>query len=245
MVCHGPSTVYSYSTTDITTGIHQTNTAYSDGVPGLSQRSIQPNSTFVYKWAADTYGSYFYHAHSRGQIDDGAYGPITIRPRPDQPKPFHMIGEAKYEDLEAAELIIQPLMLTDWRHRTSEETWNDQVRSGVENAVCMDSVLVNGRGAVECLQREDIDALVDYGIAPMLKTNGLKLTNKGYDIKPSSGPTALLTTIAVFHHNSSRFYLAMAHRRSTSRPFLRQCSTYARLVSALARSSKHHSTRTG
>jgi hypothetical protein len=56
------------------------------------------------------------------------------------------------------------------------------MRSGVENAVCMDSVLVNGRGAVECLQREDIDSLVDYGIAPMLKTNGLKLTNKGYDM---------------------------------------------------------------
>jgi FtsP/CotA-like multicopper oxidase with cupredoxin domain len=181
-------------------------------VPGITQRSIQPNATFVYKWLADTYGSYFYHAHSRGQIDDGAYGPIAVRPKPDQQKPFDLIPGASYQELEAAESIVQPLMLTDWRHRTSEETWNDQMASGVENAVCMDSVLVNGKGAVECLERADIDALVDYGIAPMLKTNGLKLTDKGYDLKVLLDLTALLTTTVACHHNSSKSYLETAQQ---------------------------------
>jgi FtsP/CotA-like multicopper oxidase with cupredoxin domain len=155
------------------------NTPWSDGVPGLTQKPIQPNGVFKYKWYADTYGSYFYHAHSRGQIDDGAYGPIVIRPRAGIPKPFDSIPGAAFEELEAAESSSLPLMLTDWRHRTSDETWNDQLASGIESAVCMDSLLVNGRGVVECLAREDIDASVDPGILPLLTENGLQLTNKG------------------------------------------------------------------
>jgi FtsP/CotA-like multicopper oxidase with cupredoxin domain len=148
-------------------------------VPGLTQKPIQPDGVFKYGWHADTYGSYFYHAHSRGQIDDGAYGPIVIRPRAGILKPFNFIPGADFDELEEAESNSQPLLLTDWRHRTSDETWNDQMASGIESAVCMDSLLVNGRGVVECLSREDIDAAVDPGILPLLTQNGLKLTNKG------------------------------------------------------------------
>jgi FtsP/CotA-like multicopper oxidase with cupredoxin domain len=122
-----------------------------------------------------------YHAHSRGQIEDGAYGPISIRPKQGIPKPFDQIEDADYKELEAAESDVQPLMLTDWRHRTSEQTWNDQLDSGVESAACMDSILVNGRGAAECLSRTDIDKFMHPGIAPMMKSRGLQLTDKGYD----------------------------------------------------------------
>ncbi|KAL8300899.1 hypothetical protein RB597_009376 [Gaeumannomyces tritici] len=59
-------------------GITQIGTPWSDGVPGLTQRYIQPGKSFTYKWKADQYESYWYHAHSRGQIDDGLYGPILI-----------------------------------------------------------------------------------------------------------------------------------------------------------------------
>jgi FtsP/CotA-like multicopper oxidase with cupredoxin domain len=155
------------------------NTPWSDGVPGLTQKPIQPNATFKYRWHADTYGSYFYHAHSRGQIDDGAYGPIVIRPTAGIPKPFDRIPGAGFNELEDAENNVQPLMLTDWRHRTSDQTWNDQLASGIESAVCMDSLLVNGKGVVECLPREDIDGFVDPGLVPLLKSHGLRLTDKG------------------------------------------------------------------
>jgi hypothetical protein len=70
-------------------------------------------------------------------------------------------------------------MLTDWRHRTSDQTWSDQIASGIETSVCMDSLLMNGKGAVECLPREDIDALVDPSLVPLLKSHGLRLTDKG------------------------------------------------------------------
>lgn len=120
-----------------------------------------------------------YHAHSRGQIEDGAYGPIIIRPKRGLSKTFHQIDVDDVELLEAAELDVQPIMLTDWRHRTSEQTWDHQLKTGVESAACMDSVLVNGRGAAECLSREDIDKFIHPGIAPLMKAEGLKLTDKG------------------------------------------------------------------
>jgi FtsP/CotA-like multicopper oxidase with cupredoxin domain len=176
-------------------------------VPGLSQRPIASNATYTYKWNADAYGSYFYHAHSRGQIDDGAYGPIIIRPRAGLAKPFDQIPGADVQELEDAEAAVQPVILTDWRHRTSEQTWADQVASGVESAVCMDSVLVNGRGAVECLPREEMDALVDPGIVPLMKANNLRLTDKGYD-SGNSLSIIKLTYVDASPRNSTRLHSA-------------------------------------
>ena len=50
-----------------------------DGVPGLSQKPIQPEDTFTYKWTATQYGTYWYHGHVRGQLEDGLFGPINIK----------------------------------------------------------------------------------------------------------------------------------------------------------------------
>lgn len=49
-------------------GIKQSTTPWSDGVPGVTQSSIQPNASFLYRWKADEAGSFFYHGHSRGHI---------------------------------------------------------------------------------------------------------------------------------------------------------------------------------
>ncbi|KAF2830304.1 hypothetical protein CC86DRAFT_378617 [Ophiobolus disseminans] len=160
-------------------GIHQMNTPWADGTPGLSQRPIASGASYKYRWHADSYGSYFYHAHSRGQIDDGAYGPVIVRPKAGIPKPFNVIASNDIELLEEAEASARPLILTDWRHKTSESTWSDQIASGLESAICMDSLLVNGKGAVSCWSREEIDASVDQAIMPLLKDNNLLLTNKG------------------------------------------------------------------
>ncbi|KAL1594827.1 hypothetical protein SLS59_008640 [Nothophoma quercina] len=160
-------------------GIHQPNTPWADGVPGLTQRPIQTGETFKYKWYADQYGSYFYHAHSRGQIDDGAYGPIVIKPKTGTAKSFEKIAPADVELLEQAENNVAPLLLSDWRHRTSDETWADQLASGLESAICMDSLLVNGKGAVDCWSRQEINQFTSPGIAPVLMQSNLELTDKG------------------------------------------------------------------
>ncbi|KAJ8119084.1 hypothetical protein OPT61_g78 [Boeremia exigua] len=160
-------------------GIHQTNTPWADGVPGLTQRPIQPGGSYKYRWHADQAGSYFYHAHSRGQIDDGAYGPITIKSRGGSIKPFDMISPADVHLLEEAEADVIPVMLSDWRHRTSEQTWADQLASGIETSVCMDALLVNGKGAVDCWSREEITKFTSPAIAPALAQTNLVLTDKG------------------------------------------------------------------
>ena len=50
-----------------------------DGVPGVSQKAIQPGDTFTYKWTATQYGTYWYHGHVKGQLEDGLFGPIQIK----------------------------------------------------------------------------------------------------------------------------------------------------------------------
>lgn len=50
-----------------------------DGVPGLTQTGIPPGESFVYKWTATQYGTYWYHGHYRGQLEDGLYGAINIK----------------------------------------------------------------------------------------------------------------------------------------------------------------------
>jgi hypothetical protein len=50
----------------------------ADGVPGVSQRPIPPGGTYVYKWRATQYGTYWYHGHLAGQLEDGLFGPIHI-----------------------------------------------------------------------------------------------------------------------------------------------------------------------
>lgn len=91
-----------FSTTIHFHGITQLNTPWSDGVPGVSQMPIAPGAKYVYKWTADEYGQYFYHAHHRGQIDDGLVGAIVISPPADEPSPFSLISDAA-DDISAME----------------------------------------------------------------------------------------------------------------------------------------------
>ncbi|RHZ59020.1 multicopper oxidase [Aspergillus thermomutatus] len=139
-------------------GIDQTGTPWSDGVPGLSQRPIPSGSTFLYKWNAGQYGSYFYHSHSRGQIDDGLYGAIYIRPDDAVKKPFWLITNctSEVEAMRRAEERTIPVLLSDWRQLTSEELWHVEKASG-QDAFCVNALLVNGKGSVQCLDRRTLD----------------------------------------------------------------------------------------
>lgn len=60
-------------------GIEQRGTPWSDGVPGLTQKPIQPGHSWTYRWKATQYGTYWYHAHAQSEIMDGLYGPIWIK----------------------------------------------------------------------------------------------------------------------------------------------------------------------
>ncbi|KAF2003681.1 multicopper oxidase [Amniculicola lignicola CBS 123094] len=160
-------------------GIEQIGTPWADGVPGFTQRAIVPGQSFTYKWKADQYGSYFYHAHEKGQIEDGCYGPLVIHPKKGIAKPFDKIARADVKLLEEAERDAKPIILTDWRHTTFEKTWALQLASGIESSICVDSILLNGKGAVNCWSREDITKYTSPAVAPMLQQMNATITAKG------------------------------------------------------------------
>ena len=51
-----------------------------DGVPGISYAGIAPGETFTYRFKVIQSGTYWYHAHSAFQEQEGLYGAIVIEP---------------------------------------------------------------------------------------------------------------------------------------------------------------------
>jgi FtsP/CotA-like multicopper oxidase with cupredoxin domain len=160
-------------------------TPWSDGVGGLSQRPIQPGEKFVHQWTATNYGSYWYHAHERSQLEDGLYGPIIIHPKKEIPKPFAAITNstaALYAMLKA-EKKVMPLVLSDFRHATSQATWDVTVKAGFEFP-CYDSVLINGKGSVRCRSKEEIEPLLSAEQQMLLGAFNASLTDKSCVTRP-------------------------------------------------------------
>lgn len=58
-------------------GIRQNQTMHMDGVNGITQCPIAPQSSFVYRWNATQYGSSWYHSHYSVQYADGLQAPIV------------------------------------------------------------------------------------------------------------------------------------------------------------------------
>jgi FtsP/CotA-like multicopper oxidase with cupredoxin domain len=57
-----------------------------DGVPGMNGfPGIKPGETFTYRFNIRQAGTYWYHAHSMGQEQDGHYGSIIITPKGKDP----------------------------------------------------------------------------------------------------------------------------------------------------------------
>jgi FtsP/CotA-like multicopper oxidase with cupredoxin domain len=61
-----------------------------DGVPGVTQKPVQPGKTFVYEFEAKPAGTRWYHTHfqEHRQLDLGLYAPLIIEPVQPEPFPF-------------------------------------------------------------------------------------------------------------------------------------------------------------
>ena len=82
-----------------------------DGVPGFNGfNGIQPKSEFVYKFKVRQSGTYWYHAHSKGQEQDGLYGALVIYPKDKKPLAQHEKAERDYV-----------VMLSDFHEQSSEQ----------------------------------------------------------------------------------------------------------------------------
>ncbi len=61
-----------------------------DGVPGVTQKPVQPGGTFIYEFEARPAGTRWYHTHfqEHKQLDLGLYAPLIIEPAQPDPFPF-------------------------------------------------------------------------------------------------------------------------------------------------------------
>ncbi|KAG0652284.1 Conidial pigment biosynthesis oxidase abr2 [Hyphodiscus hymeniophilus] len=159
-------------------GIEQINTPWSDGMPGLSQRLIEPGATFKYKWTATQYGTYWYHAHSRGQLEDGLFGAIHIKPKENTSTPFSLISKSTKDvnDMELAAANPEIAVMSDWSHFTSEELQHIAETADID-IFCGDSMLINGKGNVNCPGVPFLMSVLPPIVLPLLA--GENLTDKG------------------------------------------------------------------
>ncbi|KAL5338491.1 multicopper oxidase-domain-containing protein [Aspergillus crustosus] len=206
-----------FSTTVHFHGIEQHNTPWSDGVPGISQMPIAPGESFLYKWRATNYRSYFYHAHKRGQQDDGLYGAIHVQPDSSIIRPFALISDKQYvlRVMQEAESKSTPIILSDVRQLTSEEIWEAEIATG-RDALRANALLLNGKGSVNCLEQESIDqfttaaqkgilgnqSLTDIGCIP--PTNVPSQGDYPYNI--SAVPSSVFAGCVPSHGLTERLY---------------------------------------
>lgn len=103
----------------------------------------------------------------------------TSRPPPSQPSPFGLITNSSQADIAAmqkAEKKAQFAMLSDWDHLTSSEYRSVEEASGLD-LFCVDSLLINGKGAVNCQPQVLLNALTP---PPLLKLlNGATVSDRG------------------------------------------------------------------
>ena len=85
-------------------GIYQRNNWRNDGVPGITQKAIEPGETFTYQWKADKTGSLWYHCHVNVHEHvgiRGMWGPLIVEPK----------NPPKFEKRVTKEAIM---MLSSW-----------------------------------------------------------------------------------------------------------------------------------
>ncbi|AYO55329.1 copper resistance system multicopper oxidase [Acinetobacter wuhouensis] len=86
-----------------------------DGVPGFNGfNGIKPQGDFIYKFKVRQSGTYWYHAHSKGQEQDGLYGALVIYPKDKKPLAEHEKTERDYV-----------VMLSDFHEKTSDQIQKD------------------------------------------------------------------------------------------------------------------------
>ncbi|MHA3084393.1 copper resistance system multicopper oxidase [Acinetobacter sp. ANC 5383] len=93
--------------------------AVMDGVLGFNGfQGIAPNGDFVYRFKIRQTGTYWYHAHSAGQEQDGLYGALIIYPKNHQP-----ITPAEKTDRD------EVIMFSDFHESSSEQIMKNLKKS--------------------------------------------------------------------------------------------------------------------
>ena len=116
-----------------------------DGVPGFNGfNGISPDEEFVYKFKVRQSGTYWYHAHSKGQEQDGLYGSLVIYPKGKKPLAPHEQAERDYVVMlsdfhaQSSDRIQKNLKISAEYYQDQRETlgdvWKQVKRDGLKAA---------------------------------------------------------------------------------------------------------------
>lgn len=113
----------------------------------------------------DQYGFYWYHSHFKTFYNDAVRGPLLIHPSASLLRPFESLAQSEVEKsaLIQAERDATPVLLADWYHNVSNDVYQEYFRTGAFPN-CVDSLLANGRGRVQCLPDDALMAGPGLGI---------------------------------------------------------------------------------
>ncbi|TAQ84042.1 hypothetical protein B7494_g7628 [Chlorociboria aeruginascens] len=159
-------------------GLLMEDTNYSDGVPGLTQKPIEPRSSYIYRFSASPPGTYWYHSHTRATLLDGLYGAIYIRPKAGSPAPWSLISNSTKDIKAMTAAAADPtlVVVSDWNKFTSWDYLAAEEASNLD-IFCRDSVLINGKGSVYCPGLDYLIPFVPEQLAATLDNQ--TVTDKG------------------------------------------------------------------
>lgn len=151
-------------------GILQKGTPWSDGVPGVTQYPILSGDSYTYLFQLkDQYGCYWYHAHYRGYLTDGLYGPIYIRPRRIRERPYHLVVRNNQERSLIEVLEDEPsfIIADDSFKLPMDDIMARMFHFGID-PLCILSILLNGKGRIYCHEYSTF-----HRLAKKSKTDGV------------------------------------------------------------------------
>lgn len=88
---------------------------YMDGVDNVTQKSIPPGGVFHYQFKIRQAGTYWYHAHTHLQEQEGLYGAFIIDPI--KPPAYHYMKD-------------YVIVLSDWSNTSAEQVYRNLKKTG-------------------------------------------------------------------------------------------------------------------
>jgi len=152
-----------------------------DGVPGVSFPGIEPGTTFSYRFTIKQYGTYWFHSHSGGQEQAGAYGSIIIDPIEPDPVKYDreyviMLSDWSFSSVES---MIGKLKKQPGYFNFQKRTLVDFVRDGMQDGwlSTLDNYLMWARMRMDATDLADVTShaytYLMNGLAPAANWTGL------------------------------------------------------------------------
>lgn len=122
-------------------GTHQRSTPHMDGTPYLTQCPIQPHTSFVYNFTADTPGTHMWHAHIGFQEADGVFGTMIVR-RP--------VSKEPHSDLYDEDRSEHSMIVWHWFGSSAREVLTISKYNGLRSRG--EGLIINGLGGLEAFE---------------------------------------------------------------------------------------------